>query len=307
MAAGPATTGTMPYVLDIGGTMAGILHYAEGGEPYAEVIIENIGADGLARKHLGRIRYAPIHMDFGPNMGERLYEFIKGSLARSSISLDGALISATFDHTEVGRLTFTSALFAELRLPELDARSKEAVHLRLKIAPEVTKRQAGSSQKLKLPAAGKARMFMPGNFRLAWEGAGDVGEACKYLVKIDAITVKADLSEEEMGSFRDPVRGLGVISTSDLVVTLPESRATGFFKWFEAFVLKGEQEKNEANAVLAYLSADQKKTLMEVKLHNLGVHKYEMVKPATPDAVRLVRFHMYVEQTTIESFPKAEG
>ncbi len=285
------------------------LHDCEGGNPAAEVVVESVGPSFFPKKHIGTVRYEPIHMSFGPQVGKRMFDWINDQLKHTKISrADGAILRTDMDLNEVSRLTFNNAVFTELTLPESNANRKEAIHMSLSLAPEYTKPLKGGGGKIKVPPATKTlKMFSPSNFRFEVKGPGSVVDECKFVSHVDAVSVKQSIQLDDIGAARDKVLEVGKLEFSNLAVTLPENHAHGFYAWFEDFVIHGNcSEDHEVEATLRYLSPDMKETVLEVTFHGVGPFRFAKIRPpeGAAESVRRVKVEMYVENFEFTVIPK---
>ena len=133
---------TVRYGLELHDASMGFVHSFEGGDATADVAVEPPGADGIARKHLGNVRYEEIVLTCGANMSQPFYDLVAAALKETSrthfgpsFSPNGAVVA--YDAAEVWRLHFFHAFVSEVGFPALDASSKDAATLCVKL-PRIT-------------------------------------------------------------------------------------------------------------------------------------------------------------------------
>jgi phage tail-like protein len=290
--------GVGKYGLDIDGLNAGWIKEVEGGNATADVVTEKMGTDHLARKHLANVRYEEISFKCGTGMTKAIYEWIKTGFNQTSNAMgrkNGAIIYADYDAVEIARLTFQHGMLSEYTMPALDAGSKDAALMTIKIQPEITRKTMAPGSKLVFQGdSAKQKMWLPSNFRLRIDGCE---QACMRVNKIDALTVKQKVVEDAVGERRDYERVAVAVEVPNLVVTLSEADADPFYKWHEDFVIKGlcGQDK-EKGGTLEYLAPDTSTVLFTLNFRHLGIFKISTDKgEAGNEGIRRVKVEMYCE------------
>jgi len=286
------------YGIELQHTMAGWVKSIEGGNGTAEVVTEKIGADHLARKHLGPLKYEEISMTVGTGMSTGLYDWIKTGFNQTSNSRgreDGAVVHADYDSCEISRLNWTQGLITEFGMPALDAASKDAALMTVKFQPESTRKIIGGGGKLSFPSdAGKQKKWLPSNFRIRIDGC-EAG--CKVVSKIDALTIKQKTTDDGVGEQRETQKLPSYVEVPNLVLTLTEAFADEFYKWHEDFVIKGNcGQEFEKGGTLEYLTANLQEVLFTLSFSQLGIFKISPDKvEAAGESVRRVKVEMYCE------------
>jgi len=216
---------------------------------------------------------------------------------------NGAVVLFDFDFKQQQRMEFFNALISEVNFPACDAGSKDAAFISLKMRPEYTRMAAttakGSQKSSSISAGQKAAKMRAANFSLT---IGDLD--CPGVTAIEAFTVKQRFTES-VGEVRDYEFEPGALDVSNLAVTFAENSKNIFQDWFDDFVIKGNNnQSNERNGKLEYLSANLKDVLFTVTFLNLGIFKLERQKfEASSDRIRTVRAEMYCEQITFKPGP----
>src|SRR5438128_6047767 len=65
------------FLLDLGKDTAGWVMSAEGGYATSEVVVEKLGTDQIAHKHIAGVKYEEIEVNAGAGLNKSFYEWIK--------------------------------------------------------------------------------------------------------------------------------------------------------------------------------------------------------------------------------------
>lgn len=283
------------FALELDGVFAGWLYEVEGGHAVADVVTERLGADWLSKKHIGNVKYEEITLVVGANMSKAFYDWIAESVSGQNNRKNGAVVAADFNYRETSRLTFTDAFVTELAMPALDAASKDAAKLTVKVRPAMTRRVATAEGAKLPPPEGKGhKQWLPANFRLR---IGGLEETAMRVNKIEALVIKQKVVEHAVGEFRDYDPEPGGVEVPNLVITLPESHGQPLYDWHESFVIQGNAgEEQEKGGSLEYLAPDLKTVLFRVDFQHLGIFKLAPDKSeAGAEGVRRLKAEMYCE------------
>ena len=284
------------FILDLDGAQS-LLGACDGGGTTSEVI-EDTDPKGVARKHIGGVKYEDISVTCGTGMSKNMYEWLKASFDKSPLRRNGALLAADFDYKEKARLQFSNALITEIGMPALDASSKDAAKMTLKFSPESTRYSPGSGAELPKIDSKTQKKWLPANFRLKIDG---LDEPCRRVNKIEALTIKQKVVQDPVGAVQFGYE------IPNLVITLPESHAKAFYDWHEDFVIKGNNsDEAEKGGSLEYLTPDLKEALFTVTFKNLGIFKVTPDKTeAGSEQIRRVKCEMYCEDIRFNYSPAA--
>jgi len=294
------------YALDLDGMSAGWLHSAEGGQATTDVVVEKLGVDHLARKHIAGVKYEDISLVFGTGMSKSCYQWVKDSLSYKYTRKNGAVIATDYDHKEISRISFFNALVTEVSLPALDAASKDAAKMTIKIGPETTRITTA-------PGGGKSivggyqtnsqiqKKWSPANFRIRIDDQA-LMDGCTRVSKIEALTIKQKVVENAVGEMRDFEKEPANLEIPNLVVTLPESHADGWYKWHENVVIKGiHTDSTEKTGTLEFLTTDLKEVLFTVTFAHLCLFKMTPDKVESHnEGIRRIKCEMYCEEIHFE-------
>ncbi|MFI5263995.1 MAG: phage tail protein, partial [Candidatus Kapaibacterium sp.] len=243
------------YALDLDGRSAGWLQSVEGGHATSDLINEVSGPDNIPKKHIDRATYEDITVNCGTGMSKGMYQWISDAFNHNYTRKDGAIIQADYNYKELSRLNFYDALITEVGLPALDASSKDACKMSIKIAPEWTRAKKGDSTKsITGPYDNtKQKIWLPANFRLKIDG---LEEPCKRVNKIEAITVKQSSA-----------------SSLPLKIYIPSGDAAPFYQWNQDNSSVGK------NGSLEYL-ADDGSSIFTLIFSSLGIAKLTPDNPS---------------------------
>jgi hypothetical protein len=207
------------------------------------------------------------------------------------------MVELDYEGAEQRRLTFSQALITEVGFPALDAASKDAAQIALKITPEFTQRAPGSGAKTSasLPK-GMQKQWLRSNFRLTIDGLD-----CTRVNRVEPVIVRQAVAEDQVGELRDYERQPSALDVGDLVVTLPESDAQNWYAWHHDFVIQGYAGSQfEKTGKLELLASNLKDVVFELAFKGLGIHRLAAERPqeATAQGISRVRASMYCEELT---------
>ena len=282
------------FAFQLDGQACGFLNSVRGGAVSADVITEPAARSGFAKKHIGPPKYEEFEVQFGFAMAKELYDWISASWNRQYARKNGAVVSTDSKLAPVAEVQFTNALLTETTIPALDASSKEAAYLTVKFAPEYTRAGKPSTKVGKL-AMVKQKVFTAANFKVEIDGLD-----CSKVNKVDAFTIRQVVVPASVGEARAAVKEPGNVEFPNLRITLAEATAKTWDAWFEDFVIKGNNgDAAEKSGAVVLLSADLKKELARITLHNLGICalRRQLVSAA---AVRRVTAELYCERMELK-------
>lgn len=294
------TTGR--FMVELDGTPAGFVESVEGGDIFSDVVVEKVGADGIAHKHLAGVRFDDLALVAGANMSTSFLEWIASALDRKHTRKDGAISFQDYTGSEKERLAWQNGLVSEIGFPAVDASSKDSAHLTVTVRPELTQHKKGSGLKSQVKTETKQGKWLASNFRLTIDGVD-----CTRVRRVDGLTVVQTAPPDAIGETHVEVES-STLQIPDVVVTVAESHAGDFLSWHDDFVVKGNNgEDQEKEGKLEFLSANRQDVLFTLSLHGLGIFRTARVKEtAGAAAVATVEAHMYCESMSF-SFPKASA
>jgi phage tail-like protein len=289
-----------------GGKNIGMLKAAQGGQIYGEPVAEPSGGATYQKKHIGNVKYADITMQMGIGMPTAFYQWIADSWNNGATRKNGAIILADQNFNAIRELDFTQALISEVGFPALDASSKDAAYMTLKLAPQST---VNGKPRGTLSSIGgtKQKAWLVSNFRLQLGSLDTQGVS-----KIDSFTIKQSMAQPstDVGdvSELDPVLVVsvpaynvdpGVVDFPNLRVTLTEASAATWMAWYEDFIRNGNNSDDyEKNGSISFLEPSNKTELGRIDLFNVGIFNLTDERPFDPAADQIRRFvaELYVER-----------
>lgn len=288
---------TGAVALELDGAPTGILSSAAGGECTGAVVEEEgKPGDPLRKKHIGGVKWEDFSISCGTGQRKALYDWVKSSFDGKTDRKSGSIIYLDRENNEVLRGAFSNALITEIGLPALDAASKDAAKMTLKLSPEVVRTTAGSGQ-FKIDAR-KQKQWLPANFRLKIDG---LEAACARVNKIEALTIKQKVAVDDTGTLRIDR------TLPELVLSVPEADSKQLYDWHDDFVIKGNNgDDREKAGTLEYLDNDLVTPLFTVSFRGLGIFKLGLDKlEGGKEGLRRVKAEMYCEDVRFEYHPAA--
>jgi hypothetical protein len=272
------------FLLELDGVSAGDVKNIQGGGAVADVVRGKPGADHFVKKHVAAIHYDDIVLTCGGGMSKAFYDWVDRSSTVWGGRKDGAVI--VFEGgKEISRLNWNGGQITEIDFPALDAGSNDSFSMTIKISPERTRNVEGGGHPAVAMAARKN--WLTSNFRLTIEG---LEEACKHVSRIEPVslawkTARPMIAEMSEYSRVEPVD----VDPGNLVITIAESQAKGFYGWFDDFVVKGKN--SESYEKTGRLESGP----FSLKFGNLGIFK--ITRPSDPAEARIrkTKVEMYCE------------
>jgi hypothetical protein len=233
-------------------------------------------------------------------MSKAFYDWVtqasdtKGGHLRKS----GAVLMCNSDGKVHSRLEWGHGLITAISFPALDGSAKTQGALTLKITPEYTTHVPGNGGQA--PAQfSQQKLWLVSNFRLKIDGLED---ACSRVSRVGPITISYDVRSVPVGDVRDPASEIGRRRLSDLIITLPESRAAKLYDWFEDFVVKGNNSADKEKAgTLELLAPSLSSTLFVVHFGHLGVYQITQATGGPAASIHNITAKMYCESIHFEA------
>ena len=272
---GGATAGTFGF--ELAGVQQGLLRGADGGDTYADVILDTGGL-----KHLGPPKLDDFTVDFGlSGLSPSFYEFAVNLMSWRTVETTGKLLSGDVTRNVTAARAFTNARFSELAIPALNAGSKDAGFLSLSFSADSASDATPAGTIQSQPPTGTTR-WLTSNFRLEIDDAlGAAHVDCTRVSKIDAITITDNGSRVEFPNL--------VVSFS--AVSLP-----GWKDWFNDFVVNGNNgQTKERSGRIMLLGLTPTTVLGVLQLHNIGIYKLDPDGEANPGGPARAIAELYVE------------
>ncbi|MEK7863562.1 MAG: phage tail protein, partial [Chloroflexota bacterium] len=116
--------GNFFFTLD--GAGAGFLKSVDGGSVYADVVNEQVGTSGFAKKHIGQPKYEDFSLQIGFSMSKAVYDWISASWKMNYMRKNGSIQASDYKGDVKATREFVDALITETRIPACDGASSTA-------------------------------------------------------------------------------------------------------------------------------------------------------------------------------------
>ena len=280
------------FALTLEGASAGWLRSVEGGTATSDVVVERPGADRIAAKHLGGVRYEDLvvvtDLQSKP-MTDWIAASWKGGLKRMS----GTVQAADYNNTVVSEREFVNALIAGTTMPTLDAASKDAAHMTVQLASEYTRLKPGSGATAPGTDPRLQQKWLASAFRFEMNGLDGT-----KVSRIDSFTVRQVASSDPVGEMRDYQKEPGKLEFPNLRITLNAASAATWTAWHEDFVVNGNNGPGqERSGAIVYLDGLTKAELGRVNLMGCGIYRLAPERvDASSEAIQRVVAELYCER-----------
>jgi phage tail-like protein len=276
----------------------------DGGHFKTQAVTSMQGADNYVTKYPGKPTYDDITISVGAAMSPAFWGWVDASLRGKPQRHNGAVVAFDFDNCERSRRSFYHALISEIQFPALDAASKNAAAINIKLAPEKVAYEKGNGNKLS-PSQGnnegtKQKMWMSNNFRFTLDRFK--GDESLHNAKLEAFTVKQNIIQNPVGYELEARKEVGRLELPNLVVTFPESLSKGWFDWYNISNTQGNRVKQYTTGGISYMSQDLKQELMRVDLDGISLLSLEVDKwEAHKEGIAQVKATLNVERIGLKA------
>src|SRR5215469_7026024 len=127
------------YAIFLDSEMAGWLQSVEGGQAAGDAIAGRLGQYPVETKHIAGVKYEDITLTCGTGMSPHFYEWIKAATDSQYERKNGQIVTCDENFRPMSALDFSNAIITEVSFPALDAASKDAAKMTIKIRPEWTR------------------------------------------------------------------------------------------------------------------------------------------------------------------------
>jgi hypothetical protein len=281
------------YALVLNGSFAGLLGGFRGGEATAEVVTEQVGADFVQRKQLGRRWVEPMTLHAGLPMSHAFYAWIKSGIEPAGLMnpLSGSILELDSSLRVLARRSFENARVAKVEFPACDPSSRIPARIAVTCFPESVAVSLGGGQTVAQAAARQA-FWLGTSFRLQIQGLEKPALSAR---RVESIVVSRMASPATVGVTRTTPP---TIEVANLRVTIHNSAIQPFYAWHRDLVVKGGGP--ELLGFLEYRSSAGA-VLLGLNFFNLGIVK---ISPAPPPSGRTVSadsiVEMYCEAVTCD-------
>ena len=282
----------------------GFVTSIDGGQFKSEAVVSaygaqrsgQVGGEFMTDRFPGKPKYEDISITVGMAMSPAFWSWVADTVNNKPSRRNGALVGYDFNNKERSRRTFYRALISEVAFPGLDAQSKSAATLTIKISPESLEWKAGDDSKLQMSQAldemTKQKKWLTSNFGLVLNKFP--GDRSIRNGKIEAFTVKQNVIVNPVGPDRESRREPGRIELPQLQVTFPEANLDRWMDWYKKSVVEGNYEET-SGALHYYASNNDATELMRIEMDRIGLLGLETEKyEAAKEGIAKVKATLYV-------------
>jgi hypothetical protein len=264
----------------------------DGGHIKGEVARVDTGPGLVSRKQIVGFTIEPFTVGVGLSMGTPMLDWLQGTLGSKSVRKDGSIVTVDASLKAQQYRHFTGALIEEVTFPALDGANKEAGFFTVKFRPERIRYEKGDGAVIAQTATPLQKAWIASNFRFELGGL-----PCNRVSRIESFTIKQTVSEQRIGTTRDPLREPRRIEYPNLTVTLSAVDVDPWQTWLEDFVVKGNSgQDRELTGRIEFLDASLTKVLATVELLQVGIVSLRPdTKAASTESMARYVVEMYVE------------
>lgn len=260
MATRPTAT---TLALELGGKVAGVVRSLQLPGYRVEQVVVPTGPGGAAR--LGaNISISALEAQFSPVQADALTEWALSLPRGKAAQGDGAALLLDANNIVARRVEWTEGLVTELRLPVLDAASKQAFSIEVKWQPGSVNYAKASGQVVKIPALKNKKAAQTSNFRvlgLPFNGAAFIKRALLP-------TLTAKLAEQ--------AQGYAHIDSGELQLEFAATARDAVLAWVQKVVADGHIADGDYLGIsIELLDPALKKVLLTVLLTGCALLGYE--------------------------------
>lgn len=274
------------FTLSVGGVNAGYVKSVEGGTVVGDVVPEPPRPPAFPKKHLGGTHVEPLVAEVGVGAGpfaSWITETLNGTVSPKGITWS----TADFNYKETSRVELDRSRLVQVEFPRMDGAAKDAGFVRLTMQPDAARRVAAGGADARAALGDKTRSWLISNFRVTIPGL-----PTDRVASVEPITVK--------------VVG-GVLSVSNLVVSVSQVDAKPWQDWHDAFVAARPEstEAMEKTGTIELLDPDMKGVIARLSFRGLGSVRISSGKQsAGSEAVSRFTAEMYVEDVKFSVDPR---
>jgi len=265
------SAGQNRFALTIDGLSCGILRDCQPGLYKAEVVEIAVAHSFAPKKTINQPKLEAFQFKIGiQSAGKPLQSWFQDALDMKTSRRNGTLQRADFDNKIHAEIQFTEALPGSLKLPECKGDSKEPGFFDFSFQPETSKTVAASGTLPAQDVAAAQKQWIQSNFRFAVDG---MNEGCKRVFSVGSLEYKMEHAWDQIGDRRTFDLIPSKASFSNWKVSVSESDAADWLKWYQDFIIDGKtaEEVGEKTGSLEYLTPALDKTLCTVDLSNMGL------------------------------------
>jgi phage tail-like protein len=284
-----------------GGEPVGMFKSIEGGSIKMDVMTYQTGGHFDRFRQLGKPKFEDLKLQVGMAMSQTFYDWIDGFFNKKVVRKTGAILTADFHFDVKARREFSEALIREIGFPQLDSASKQAAYMNVTLAVESMAYKPGQGSlarggdKLGPPIGfDKQKVWLTNNFRLSLTG---LDESLRRVSKIDAFTIKQNITEYHSGGFRTPIKGSSQIEYPNIAFYVPEPDIGPIMEHVTKRGLNGEVPNTDRliGHITIFDTKDQ--DVFEIALEGVDIFAITPDKgDAGSEEIKQVKVECYVEK-----------
>jgi phage tail-like protein len=282
---------------------AGFVSSIDGGQFKSDPVTYQQGSDFYVTRYAGRAKFDDITVSVGAAMSPTFWQWVSSSIAGKPQRRNGAIVGYDYDFCERTRRSFFNALISEIGFPALDAASKNAATLSIKLTPEWIKWEKGDGHQLGGGQAqdqmSKQKRWLTSNFRFQLDRfkGGDSLRNCK----IEAFTVKQNVIDNPVGSEKYARKAVGRLELPQIAVTFPESQVDDWMQWYDKAVREGNRKEQYTTGAIVYYASDSRTELMRIELDGISLLSVELDKyEAQKEGIATAKATLNIERLTLK-------
>jgi hypothetical protein len=283
------------FHLELDGAAVGWIKGVQGGVAFADVVTEKLGGDHIAKKHISNVKWEDISVSTEMGTVKGFYNWIKSSFDKAAVHKSGSVVGDSAGLKQRSSGDFFNALITEIGMPALDAASKDAAKMTIKLTPESV-RVVQRVGKTPLPKPGAKTK---GNWKFEIDGID-----ARRVSSIDSFTWKQSIVLND-GTTGDKFQyEPGAIDVPNLSVYMPPDAATPWVEWQDDFIINGNSgDDKERNGSLIFFN-DAGTEVARVGLSHLGLFKLTPEKvEAGSEQIRRIKAELYCEDMSFTFGP----
>jgi hypothetical protein len=126
------------------------------------------------------------------------------------------------------------------------------------------------------------------------------------VTQIDSLSLGQKVAEDYIGVTREARKEAASLEYSDVVIRLPEMHATGFYKWLDDFVVKGNNSPQfEKKGTLEFFAPHSSKAYFGLQFGGLGIKEIAGSSALRTKTSLPVTVAMYCESMKFYAGPSA--
>lgn len=169
----------------------------------------------------------------------------------------GVIQSFAPDMTPAATIEFLDAMITEVTFPPLNASSKDAAYMTIKISADDIKNVKGDGKKAKVATVPATKKWKASDFKIK---LGDL--PCTRVTKVSSLTWKKGVARDEIGRSRESTG-----QASNIRITLPMQDWNAWENWLTRSLLSSE---DELSGSITYLGPDLDESYT-IELLNVGI------------------------------------